>query len=694
MRYQRLLFACFIALFISQISFSQSGPSSITWDEWGVPHIYGNTDEELMYAEGWAQMQLHANLITELYGRARGRAAEYWGKEKLPDDLMIHTLGFPELAEEWTAKQDPSYKKMITAFVKGLNDYVKAHPAAIKPENKVVLPLTEKDVNLHALFVIYGRFVGGNELGMTKDWKEMGSNTWAISPSHSASQSALLVQNPHLPWFGEFLFIEIHLMKPGHNMYGSTLVGFPGIAIAFNEHLGWSHTDNTIDNADTYSLQLKDGGYLLDGERKEFTQRKKIIHYKDDDGKMADKELTILTAAQGPVIKMGKGKALALRMPGYDRPNAGYQWWKMANADNFHEFESALQMAQIPFWNVMYADKAGNIFYLFNGLVPKRSQGNWGYWNRIIPGGKSADIWTEVLPYSNLPKVMNPSSGWLQNTNDPPWSCTFPNVLKPADFPAYMSPQYMDFRNQRSVHMLMENSSISFDQLVEDKLSTRLEMADRILDDLFKAIDQYGTDLSKEAKIILEKWDRKADSNSVGTLLFVRWANKMNPYKQSIYTIKWDPMNPLITPDGLADPKAAVAALDEVAAKIKTDFGSLSVPWGRVFRARSRTLNLPGNGTDGSVGSFRVAWPGDEENNIANIGGGDSWVGIIEFGEIVKARVLLSYGNSTQDNDPHNGDQLKLFSEKKLREAHFYSRDVEANKVRREVLKGGVFVEE
>jgi acyl-homoserine-lactone acylase len=691
MRYQRSLLALFICLCIIPAVFAQQKPTTITWDEWGVPHIYANTDEGLMYAEGWAHMQLHANLITELYGRARGRGAEYWGKEKLPEDIMIHTLGFPELAEEWTAKQDPAYQKMVMAFVKGLNDYAIAYPNAIKPENKVVLPLTEKDVNLHAILVIYGRFVGGEELGISQDWKEMGSNTWAIGPSRSASGKAMLVQNPHLPWFGEFLFTETHLMKPGHNIYGSNLVGLPGIAIAFNENLGWSHTNNTIDNADTYELQLKDGGYLLDGVRKDFIQKKKTLHYKDENGKMADQEITILSAVQGPIVKMGKGKALAIRMPGYDRPNAGLQWWRMANANNFNEFESALKMMQIPFFNVMYADKAGNIFYLFNGLVPKRSQGDWNYWNKIIPGGKSSDIWTEVHPYADLPKFKNPPSGWLQNTNDPPWSCTFPNVLKADDFPAYMSPKYMDFRTQRSVRMLEEDKSISFDELVEDKLSTRLEMADRILDDLFKAIDQHGNDLSKEAKAVLEKWDRKADRTSEGTLLFVRWAQKMNPYNQAMFTTKWDEKNPQKTPDGLADPKGAVDSLNKVAAIIKTDFGSLSVPWGQVFRARSRNMNLPGNGADGSVGSFRVAWPGGEENHITHIGGGDSWVGLIEFGEQVQARVLLSYGNSTQDNDPHNGDQLKLFSEKKLRDAHFYPKDVEANKVRREVLRSGGF---
>ena len=257
-----------------------------------------------------------------------------------------------------------------------------------------------------------------------------------------------------------------------------------------------------------------------------------------------------------------------------------------------------------------------------------------------------------------------------------------------------MSPNLCDFRTQSSLRMLQEDASITYDELVQDKLSTRLEMAERLLDDLLKAVDQYGTDLSREAKTVLEKWDHRADGNSVGTLLFISWANTMNPYNEDNYAIKWNDKNPRTTPDGLADPQKAVAVLDKVAAKIKADFGTLAVPWGDVLRVRSRKLNLPGNGAPGQVGSFRVSWPGDREKNVSNIGGGDSWVGVIEFGEKIRAKVLLSYGNSTQDDNPHNGDQLTLYSEKKLREAHFYPKDVETNKKSREILKNGVFVTE
>ena len=145
-------------------------------------------------------------------------------------------------------------------------------------------------------------------------------------------------------------------------MYGANLVGMPGIAIGFNESLGWSHTDNTIDNSDTYELNLKGNGYELDGEETKFDSTKKTILIKKDDGSLQENELTILKTLHGPVIKKTKDKVIAIRLVGLDRANMFLQWWRMLNSTNFDEFESALKMAQIPFWNVMYADKFGEIF--------------------------------------------------------------------------------------------------------------------------------------------------------------------------------------------------------------------------------------------------------------------------------------------------------------------------------------------
>tara|TARA_B110000240_G_scaffold166110_1_gene187235 strand:+ start:1055 stop:3142 length:2088 start_codon:yes stop_codon:yes gene_type:complete len=689
-----LLFTLIIVSFFT-ISCAQTEKieAEIAWDTWGVPHITANTVEELFFAQGWAQMHNHANLILELYGSSRGKGAEYWGQEKLQNDILIHTLGFDELADEWGGNQDPEQKIINKAFIDGMNAYAKAHPEALDEKNKVVLPLTTKDVNMHAMYVIFTRFIGGNDLGRVQQWPDLGSNAYAISPKRSASGNAMLVQNPHLPWWKEFLFFESHLNLNGKNMYGSTLVGYPGIAIGFNRNLGWSHTNNTIDNADTYELELNDGGYLLDGKRKEFEVSSKIIKIKQEDGTIVDKEIPIMKTVHGPVVNKTKGKTLAIRMAGMDRPNMSLQWWRMINSSNFNEFENALKMAQLPYFNVMYADKQGEIFYLFNGLVPKRSSGDWDYWNRIIPGGKSEDVWTEVHDYADLPKIKNPEVGWLQNANDPPWTSTIPVSIDPKDYPSYMAPKSMSFRPQRAARMLIEDESITFDELIAYKLSTRLEFADRILDDLFAAVDASESKKAKEAKKVLENWDREANADSKGMLLFYSWARKFNVGRNANYTEPWSMDSPNTTPDGIADADRAVQLLEQTAIEVETKFGSLDTNWGDYYRINYNGKNLPANGVDGYMGVFRVAWPGGSDDKNMFVGGGDSWVGVIEFGDTVKAKVLLSYGNSTQKDSPHNGDQLELFSKKELRDAWFTKSEVESNTARIEILTENGFRE-
>ena len=686
---------CIIAASVFATAFAQPEPqkTQISWDTWGVPHIASNNIEELFFAQGWAQMHNHANLILELYGSSRGKGAEYWGESKLQNDILIHTLGFEELAEKWEGSQDPELKSVFNSFAKGLNAYAVNHPEAIDEKNKKILPLTAKDINMHAMYVIFTRFIAGNDLGRVQRWPDMGSNTYAIAPKRSASGNAMLVQNPHLPWWQEFLFFESHLNLNGKNMYGAHLVGFPGIGIGFNENLGWSHTDNTIDNADTYELDLKDGGYLIDGEIIEFETSLKIFKIKQEDGSTVDKEIPLLRTVHGPVVNKTDDKVLALRMVGLDRPNMLLQWWRMINCSNFNEFEDALKMAQIPFWNVMYADKYGDIFYLFNGLVPKRSSGDWNYWNRIIPDGKSTDIWTEVHDYSDLPKIKNPANGWLQNANDPPWTSTIPLVLKPKDFPPYMAPQRMGFRQQRSARMLIEDESITFDELVDYKHSTRLEFADRILDDLFTAVDESNSKKAKEAKEVLENWDREADADSKGMLLFYSWARKFNVWNKSNYAEKWSMNKPNTTPDGITDHKRAVELLEKTAIEIEAKFGKLDIPWGDYFKINYNGKTYPANGIDGSMGVFRVLWPSRPSKGNMFGRGGDSWVGVIEFGDEIKAKVLLSYGNATQKNSHHNGDQLELFSKKELRDAWITKTQIEANTEKIKVISKNGFIE-
>ncbi len=672
--------------------------TEIIWDEWGVPHIYADNDEDLFFAQGWSQMHLHGNLILKMYGQARGKASEYWGEKYLETDILVHTFKLQETSDRWVNSLYTESKRLFNSFVNGINAYAEAHPETLKEENRLVLPVRIDDIMLNDAFSYIFGFILEREKNLLQTWNSKGSNAFAIAPARSASNHAMLVQNPHWSW-SSGLYVETHFTTPDKNIYGAASPGAPGFVIAFNEFLGWANTDNTIDNVDIYELELVNDGYLLDGKATDFIKELKTIKIKLPDGSFLEKEIEILWSKHGPVFKKWGQKALALRVAvpgitvGSHLPNPRYELWKLATATNFKEFEEALKMFQMSYSNYMYADKDGNIFYLFNGFIPEREKGGWDYWQQIIKGGKSEDIWTKIHPYEDLPKVKNPDSGWLQNTNDPPWYCTFPQVLHPEEFPSYFSPQGMDFRNQIAGRLIGGDSSITFDELIDYKLSTRFESADRLLDDLFQAIDSYGSKQAKEAKKVLETWDRQAENNSVGTEVFQNWSYNMFllSHEEEIYAIPWDKENPLTTPDGLADPKKAVKVFEGTIKTVERRYGSLTKPYGEMLRLKMDSIDLPANGAIGSVGCLRVIWPAGGDPEDFYVSGGDSYVGIVEFGDKVKAKVLLSYGNSSQEGSPHRGDQLQLFSEKKLRDAYFYREDVQKHAKRIEVLNGGTF---
>ena len=685
-------FFLYLSILIFNISITTAQQTSIQWDEWGVPHITSNNIEDLFFAQGWAQMNNHANHILNLYGQSRGRAAEYWGEEKIQNDILIHSMGFSQLAEEWMANMDPETRKIYDSFVDGMNAYAEKNPEAVLEENRKILPLTVKDALMHSMFVVFTRFVGGRELQISQQWPDLGSNAYAIGPSRTESGNAMLVQNPHLPWHGEFLFFENHFLFNEHNIYGATLVGLPGIAIGFNEHLGWTHTNNVIDNSDLFEMPLKEDGYVVDGEKRNFEASMANLNILQEDGTIETKQVAIAKTIYGPVVKKTEDKVLSLRMAGLDRPDMMLQWWNMAKSKSFSEFEDALKMQQIPFWNVLYADEAGNIFYLFNGLIPKRKSGDWNYWRSIVDGSNSENLWTQMHSYAELPKVKNPETGWLQNANDPPWTSTLPRAIHSENYPSYFSPDLMAFRPQRAARMVMEDEKINFQELVNYKLSTRLEFADRILDDLFAAIDENPTPLLKEARKVLEEWDRTADADSEGTLLFYNWSQKFNVWNENNYKTGWDMENPGNTPDGLSNSQKALSLLEEAAKEIKTTYGELDVEWGEYYKIRKGDEVLPGNGMNGSTGIFRVAWSNGREGTNEYISGGDSWVGIIEFADKPRAKVLLSYGNATQPDSPHTGDQLKLFSEKQMREAYFTIPEVEEHSKKTIILQDKNFI--
>ena len=673
--------------------------TEILWDQWGVPHIFAPDNGSLFYALGWAQAKSHGNLILRLYGQARGRGAEYWGERYLARDRWVRMMGIPKRARDWHEAQDTQWKQYLDAFAQGINEYAQEHPDQISDEVKPVLPLNGRDVLAHSQRVILFSFVTSPGLLQRVDqlWnpgpstrfsrETGGSNGWAIGPSRSASGNALLLGNPHLPWSDLYLFYETHLVAPGINAYGTSLVGIPILGIAFNDYLGWTHTVNAHDGDDLYELTLAEGGYRWNGGVREFETSQEILKVKDRDGTLREEKLTLRQSIHGPVIAEKNGKALALRIVGLEQSGMLAQWWDMMRARSLAEFEEVLRRLQIPMFTVMYADRDGRIMHLFGGITPVRPPGDWG-WSGIVPGDTSETLWTETHGYDELPKVVDPASGWLQNANDPPWTTTFPAALDANQFPNYMAPRRMRLRAQRSARMLMEDENISFEELIRYKHSTRMELADRLLDDLLQAAQKSSSDQVRQAAQILSSWDRKADAESRGAVLFEAFVQDLNRsrFRSNIFVRSWSEDSPLETPNGLADPEAALKALETAARRVETDYGALDVEWGEIHRLRMGNLDFPANGGPESLGIFRALSFRELGQGLKQASSGDSFVMAVEFSNPVRAQALLSYGNASQPDSPFFGDQLELFSRKELRPVWITREEIETNLAFKEEL--------
>ena len=681
---------------------SAAGNTEILWDRYGVPHVFADSRESMFYAHGWAQMRNQADLLLRLYGESRGRSAEYWGGDaNLELDRWVHLNGVPERGRAWYEAQDPQFRKYLDEFARGINDFAARNPDAVGRDYRVVLPVSGIDVVQHSLRAVHYGYMGSRARMMSEvnallsrepraariddalAATPAGSNTWAIGPARSASGHAMLLINPHLAWGNTFYrYMQVHLVGPDYDQVGAPQVGFPVAVVGFNRHAGWGRTVNTIDTVDFYRLTVNDGQYLFDGTPRQFERDTRTLKVRQADGSLRDERLEIRRSVHGPVVYDANGVTVAMRVAGLDRPKMLEQWFRMGEARTLEEFQAALRMMSVPMWHANYADDRGHLMFVFDGLVPRRSTGDYRYWAGVVPGDVSSTLWTDYLTFDELPKSIDPPSGWHQNANEPPWLATAP----PIDYrryPAYVAPTgetMPTMRTLRSLKMITEDPKVSYEQLLAKKHSTRVELADRILPDLLAAAGESA------AGRLLAGWDRHTDVDSRGAVLFQMFADRYFSGADDSRKLRvpYQPGKPLETGYGLADAKSAVAALNAAADECRTRYGTLDVKWGDVFRFASGSADLPGNGGPGSLGLFRTVAFSRREGNRFYAANGETIVCAVEFGPAQRAQCLLGYGNATQPGSRHLEDQLPLMVEKKLLPVRREKADIEANLERRE----------
>jgi penicillin amidase len=706
-------------------------------DSYGVPHVYGQTDAACVFGFIYAQAEDYFWQIEDNYIRSLGRAAEVYGEKALPDDLLNRALEITRLSKEEFEKAPPQTKAFSQAVADGLNYYLARNPQ-VKP--RLISRFEPWHTMAFRRFALYQSFiyqksglnaadiipaiqeVKDKKLGavqvsakvlselaaLERDRQAMsqhvGSNMWAVRPEKSTSGKALLFINPHQPFFGPGQWYEGHLVSgEGWDLSGACFFGSPFPTIGHNAYLAWSHTVNNPDIVDPYVVNFDDKADPLkyrygDGSRQavSWTDTLKV---KEAEG-TSDRQFRFTKTHQGPVVAVKNGKPLAIRLAKLDQGGAIEEWYAMGKARSVAEFKAAMKPCNIPMFNAMVADSGGNIFYVYNGAVPKRS--TKFDWSKPVDGSNPETEWQGFHSFDELPQMENPKCGFLQNCNQQPLTTTaYGAELKPgqtdenpkaSQFPPYMigDPE-RDNGRARSSRLILEGSDkFSFNDWAKAGFNTKVVEATKGIPQLVQewqalfAKEPERAAKLKEPVALLKEWDGVSTVDSVPMTLF---------------TIAYDRVTTMTRQrDVLNSPR--IRALETTVADLEKGFGTWKVAWGELNRLqrihgskidlrghgefRDDQPSLPIAGAPGPVGIVFSFYALPQQGQKRHYGvAGSSFVGVVELGDRPRAKTVLQFGQSGDPESPHWTDQAQIYAKGQFKSAWYEKNEIEANSKRR-----------
>ena len=680
---------------------------------YGVPHIKAENLRAAGFGLAYVQLEDYGPSVAMGLLRARGEMGRWFGRDSMESDFGAR-LEYAR-AVETHHLIDAGTRAIYTGFAAGVNRYIERHPEEFPPgfdPRFTAYDVATRDIEM-ARAGAAGRFlarldsssrrergVGGRTggAGMTRqqatpepppdDEIEEGSNAWAFAPSRTTSGRAILLRNPHLAWSAGYY--EAHLTVPGVlDFYGDFRIGGPfGVIGGFNRDLGWSTTNNAPDLDEIYSLDADTARvdhYVLDGVSLPLQRQLVTVEFRNGDG-MGTETREQWRTPMGPVIHRGGGRIYILRSAGDGEYRAGEQFLRMMRARSLAEWKDAMRMRARMNSNFTYADRAGNILYVWNAALPARPHRNGGD-TTAIHARSMSDMWTSYVDFDSLPQVLNPRTGYVQNANDGPW---YTNLQQPLD-PARWGPDTLDrptlsLRSQMSLALIDNRRKLSLEDVVKLKHSYRMLLAERVKPDLIAAVRATRPEGDVAAALrVLEQWDNTAAHDSRGAVLFQVWWQRYTEGARAdtMYARRWTPAAPMTTPSGLAFPAHAAEAFAWAVAETARRHGRHDVAWGEVHRVRIADVDLPVGGCLGAMGCFRTLAFRTEPDGRRAVSGGDGWVLAVEFGDQPRAYSVLAYGNSNRPDSPLFGNQAELFARGEMKKVLWLEKDIEAGTVQR-----------
>ncbi len=662
----KLLALCLLPLLVqAQQPLIRKDKITIARDVYGVPHIFAPTDPEVAYGLAYAHSEDDFKTIQTLILTGKGKLGTYLGKKGAPVDFVFGLLNTRKVVDQQIKSMDPKFLQLVQGYLLGLEAYGKAHPAEIL--NKHVFPIALEDYIATTMFSV-AIFCGVDKtlpkildgsIPSLPGFTGEGSNAFAIKGSKSATGEPMLVINAHQPIEGATAFYEAHVQsEEGWNILGGLFPGGPLIFHGTTPNLAWAHTVNFQDKIDVYQLQTDKahpGQYKVDGEWLPLVKRKIKLSIKGIPitvSKMAYESI------YGPTVKSPKGTYFSIRLPSLLDAGALQQWYAMNRSTNFTEFKAALNQNHLPMFNIMYADKEDNIFYISNGKMPYR---NAKYnWASTLPGNTRETLWEKFKPLSELPQHLNPAAGYLFNTNHSPFMATAVNEnLNPANYDKYDGYEtYHNNRSQRAKELIDTYDKISLEDLKRIKFDRQLP-AKILYPYGYDASVLFTLDASKYpalATIIkgLKEWNHVTNIESVGALYYniaYYGASKVR------HTASKDPLTE----------SEAVELTQYVHDFLMKHYGRLDVTLGEFQRLKRGDQDWPQAGMPDVLAAVMSEPFGESKRKMNS---GDAYIGFVKFpkdGGLPLIETVNTFGASSHPESKHYTDQRELYQAQKTK---------------------------
>ena len=512
-------------------------------DDWGVPHIRASTDAAVAFGSAWAQCEDHFFQLEDTYIKALGRYAEVVGESGFRSDLEVALFDLVGASRRDFPKLPEHIQRIAEGFAAGYNDYLEKHPDETP---RLLTRMEPFHVLAFERYMMLGRLLGAAHAprGRLPRLAEelaasLGSNQWAVAPSKTRDGAAMLFINPHQPWYGSGMFTEMHVVSDeGLNFSGAMFPGSPLPTAGFNERLGWAYTVNAADISDTYRLTFDHPTdplkYRYGEGWRDAEEWRTTIRVRGDDGEVEPREVALRRSHYGPIVaREDDTHYLAVRVPRLYDGSRMVQALAQAKATNFDEWYAAVSMQLLQTFNTTYADADGNIFYLYNGTIARRDPSV--DWTKPVDGADPNNEWGPFHPIEELPQVLNPPSGYVQNCNSTPFTTTDDGNPSLLDFPPYMvEDKHDDKRRARMARYLLRNASDltfeDFQDLAYDTTlywpMTELPVYGRRLETL----ERTDPDLAARVRPYLEHlldWNYKSSLTSTQATLAVGWYEEL-----------------------------------------------------------------------------------------------------------------------------------------------------------------------